>query len=178
MYPLPCPSCSAIQHVSVAKAGDVVICDQCGADVPVPKLGDLKRLAPVETASQGRQGGASEESGKSPMLFVGLGLLAVAALVIAAFCGLRWALITVPMTTEGHIARYAEEYPQVAPAVLIREYESMEKYGLELAGPLGYTKISDQKREWGTNAVVASGVGLVSIVSAFVLGSRRRRPRA
>ena len=69
-----------------------------------------------------------------------LGLIATACLLVAGFCGIRWSLIDVSGTTEQHIANYREQYKGLTAAELIREYEQMEKYGLDLAAPLTNTR--------------------------------------
>lgn len=43
-YVLPCV-CSARVPVTTGQAGDRVRCPQCGADLPVPRLGEFPRLA-------------------------------------------------------------------------------------------------------------------------------------
>jgi hypothetical protein len=45
-YVLPCV-CSARVPVTTGQAGDRVRCPQCGADLPVPRLGELSRAAEV-----------------------------------------------------------------------------------------------------------------------------------
>jgi hypothetical protein len=174
MYLLPCSDCSQTIAVSVSKAGDVVTCSACGAAVSVPKLGDLKRM-PQDDATSRLAAEDAARSGKSPLLFVSLGLIATAALVVAGYCGLRWSLIDIPITTESHVADYEKEYKTVAPAVLIREYESMEKFGIEMAGPMKYIQLAAQRTQWGTSAATAAGVGLVSLAAAFAFGSRKAK---
>ena len=81
--------------------------------------------------------------------FLVLGLIATASLLVAGFCGIRWVLIDVPNTTEEHIATYREEYRELSAAELIREYEQMDRYGIELVTPYKYKAIADQERTAG-----------------------------
>jgi hypothetical protein len=175
MYLLPCSQCAQTIAVSVSKAGDVVTCSACGAEVSVPNLGELKRLPQDDAKASLDASVEAARAGKSPLVFISLGLIATAALLVAAYCGLRWSLIDIPITTESHIADYEREYKTVAPAVLIREYESMEKFGIEMVGPMKYVQLAGLRRQWGSSAATAAGVGLVSLMAAFALGSRKTK---
>src|SRR5690606_4881931 len=99
-----CPHCSRSVEVATSRAGSDFPCPACGQPIAVPKLGELRQLeneqasAPVATAPA-----AAGQIGSRVAFAV---LLAIAAIAtsIAAFCLIRYATITVPETTEGHIA--------------------------------------------------------------------------
>lgn len=109
------------------------------------------------------------------MGFLVLGLIATAALVIAVFCGIRWGLIEVPMTTQGHLAELSKAYQEIPPAQLIREFEQMEEFGIDAGAPYGYKKIENQKTEWGRNAMIAGAISLLSAAGAIGLASMARK---
>ena len=176
MYQLPCPHCQHTIEIAVSKAGDQLACPSCGGGVKVPRLGDLKRLPRVDS-DESNLAAAESASGKSPVMFIGTGLVAVVALLAAGFCGLRWFLLEVPMTTEEHIRRYRQEYEQVMPAALINEYEDMEKYGPEMMMPNTYIKIAERKQQWGQSALASAGLGALALVGVVFLGSQTRPPR-
>jgi hypothetical protein len=145
--------------------------------VAIPNLGQLRQLplaerdssvdpaVPVETSSWRRAG------------FLVLGLVAVASLVIAGFCGIRWSLVEVPFTTESHIAEVRKQYRETSAAQLIREYEQMEKLSLDLTGPYTYKKAEMKRDKWGQNASIAAAIGGLAILGAIALavsGGRNR----
>ncbi len=110
--------------------------------------------------------------------FVVLSLIATASLLVAAFCGIRWSLIEVPATTDEHIAMYRVQYNNLSAAELIREYEQMDEYGLDLPGPYQYKTIELKKRKWGQNASIAAGIGGVAMLAACLLAvGGRSSPR-
>lgn len=90
---LPCV-CSARIPVAVGQAGEQVRCPACGANVLVPRLGELARLEAV--------GSGTEASGRRPVhpwtaghacLFVGLVAAGLAAAAAAAVQSTRAAVI-------------------------------------------------------------------------------------
>ncbi len=150
-------------------------CPSCGHTIAVPKLGELRQLPPATTQDDVPLGSSEDSSLPHRAAFVLFGLVATASLMIAGFCGIRWALITVPLTTDQHIAQYRDAYQAAAPAELIREWESMEKYGVDLAAPYQYQTMANEKRTWGINTIVAGSVAAVSVVLAGAFGRSRRR---
>lgn len=104
-----------------------------------------------------------------------LGMIAIGATVIASFCGIRWYIVDVPMTTEVHIAEYEKAYETLAPANLVREYEQMEEYALEMVPMYTYKKIERTKSDWGRSASIAGGVGFLAAIGAFVMGLVARK---
>ena len=171
MYLLPCPACQFAIPVSPSQAGDQTTCPACQQIVQIPKLGELRQLPLSEADDDAKiaSNARPETSSGKRALFVLLGLIATASLLIAGFAAIRWALIDVPMSTEQHIAIYRQEYKKLKPAELIREYEQMEKYGLEMPMPYKYKTIELEKQDWGRNAAVAGTVGALSIIGLVLL---------
>ena len=110
--------------------------------------------------------------------FLVLGLIATASLLVAGYCGIRWVLIDVPHTTEEHIASMAEQYQKLSAAELIREYEQMDRYGIELVTPYPYKQLQMKKDSWGRNASMAGAIGGLAFLGAFALAATGRRKRA
>ena len=181
MHLLPCPSCQNDLSVSPSQAGDETICPKCQSTVTIPKLGDLRQLPLAEQDPIARPAGGQhqlETSSGRRAGFVVLGLIATASLIVAAFCGIRWSLIEVEATTETHIAMYRDEYKNLTAAELIREYEQMERDGLDLVRPYGYKRSEQMKRKWGQNASIAAGIGGVAMLGACLLAMSGRTPAA
>jgi len=94
---------------------------------------------------------------------------------VAVFCGIRWSMVTVPQTTEGNIADLRQQYSELPPANLIREWEDMENYGLDIVGTFKYHTLQKQKDDWGVSTLVAIGIGFLAMVIGF--GAAIRRPK-
>lgn len=176
MYLLPCSHCDASVPITTSQAGGAADCPACHAQVEVPTLGKVRQLPMSESgiaSEQKRQAAAS--SGGGSIGFLVLGMIATAALVIAGFCGIRWFLIDVPLTTQTHIAEYEKAYQGIEPAKLVREYEQMEKYPLDLVPMYTYKKTEQTKADWGRSAAIAGGVGLLAAIGAFLAGTANRK---
>jgi hypothetical protein len=150
--------------------------------VPIPKLGQLKEL-PQEESADGAKFASNEVAPDSASLkraaFALLGVIATLSVLICGFCTVRWYLIDVPQTTEQHLAKFEREYKKLKPAELIREYEQMERYGLDMPIPFNYKLIQVEKQAWGQNAAVAGAVAGVAMLIAFLLallGGQKRDP--
>ena len=171
MYLLPCPNCQTLVSVTPAQAGDQLNCPDCSASVAIPKLGELRQLPRAEENSvdQASTGGG----GGGTFVFLLLGLVAVGALLVAGYCGVRWAMIDVEATTASHVAEIEERYQESDPSVLIREFEDMEKYSLDLIAPFSYQKKSNEKWSWALNAGVAGAIALVCGSGGLAVASRR-----
>jgi hypothetical protein len=184
MHLLPCPACQSSIAVYPSQAGDVTKCPSCQETVEIPKLGQLRQLPQSDSEDGGKSASLSRQSDSSSasrVAFVVVGVIATASLLIAGFCAIRWALIDVPDSTEGHISRLRETYKALTPAELIREYEQMEEYGTEMPMPYEYKRIELEKNKWGRNASIASAVTAVAIlglVFLIVAGRGNRRPLA
>ncbi|TWU20551.1 hypothetical protein Pla52o_44290 [Novipirellula galeiformis] len=181
MYQLSCPHCQSVIAVSPSQAGDQTQCPSCGETVAIPRLRELRQLPQDEaqTASSDREAPPFEEPGFAQRIgTVALGLICTASLLIAGYCGIRWATIEVPMTTQRHVQEIREIYPTRNPAELLREYEQMEEASLELPSPYLYKKIQEDKDGWGHNAMIAGGISIFTLAGAifFASSGRSRRP--
>lgn len=175
MHHLPCPHCDSAITVSPVQAGETTGCPQCGASIPVPRLGELKKLP---RANEPARPEASETSAGLRGSFVALALIATASGLIAVFCGLRWALIEVPLTTEQHIAELRAHYSDASAARLIREWENIEQRDIEMLAPYDYRTTQQTKQQWGRSGLIAATVCLFALVGAVALAiaSRSERP--
>jgi len=175
MHLLPCSNCQNPLSITPSQAGDIVTCPECQTEVSIPKLGVIRQLplaeAPHETDSKTHQ---QSESGVS-VVFVGLGLIAIAGFMVAAFCGIRWSLTPNLGTTDQHIAELRADYADKPSAELIREYEQMVGDGIELGKPFTYKRIADEKQRWGQIAGISAGIGLLAVVVAFGFAAVGRR---
>lgn len=172
MHLLSCPDCQTQISVSPAQAGDSVKCSKCGGQVTIPKLGVLRQLPLAD--EQEAEVDAGQRSVGGTIAFVVLSLLAVAALMGAAYNGVRWASIDAGNTTETHLAGLEKDYLASEPAMMIIAFEDMEKYSLDLVLPYGYQKKVDEKSKWGWNAVIAAGLVFVSGTGALVAATKSR----
>lgn len=181
MYLLTCSQCQASVPVSPAQAGDEISCPACAQAVRVPKLGELRQLPLADqsaTAADAADVAVATSSAGTNTGFVIFGLIATISLLIASFCGIRWALVKVPTNTTEHIDQLREAYKVAAPAELIREWESMERYGVDIVSSYSYQRLADEKRTWGNNSVIAGAVGGLSILAAWGLTRAGRRSRS
>jgi len=179
MHLLPCPHCDAKLSVAPSQAGDNMPCPECGQSVAIPSLGQIRQLPQAEQeASSTQSSGSATQSDVSAIRRAGFllfGLIAIGSLMIAAYSGIRWYLIDVPATTEEHIAMIREEYAEAPAAQLIREFEDMERYGLELATPYRYKVIENERNDWGQNASIAGAIGGVAVLGAVLMAGIGRR---
>lgn len=178
MYCLPCPQCNANLEVGPSKAGGQVACSQCGHDIAVPKLGQLRQL-PVSAGTHDESPAAAVvTSGSGSVAFVPLAILAAGLLLAAGFCGVRWALTDAPITTQQHVDDVKQVYREVSAAQLVREWEDMEKSGIDLPLRFQYRTAELMKAKWGRNALIFGGAGLACIALAAVTGTKRRSARS
>ena len=177
MHLLTCPNCQASIPVAKSQAGGQLTCPDCQNRLTIPKLGDLKQLPLADQPDESHDFQPRTEISVARRFGSGLfAFITVIALLTAIYCGIRWFLIENPITTEQHVAELRTEYRTLDPARLIREYEAMEKYGLELPEPFKYKKIANNKWAWGRNALTAGGTGLLSLTMAILLGMSGRKP--
>ena len=179
MYQLSCPHCQNIILVTPSQAGDLVQCSACDQSVAIPRLGELKQLPRDESqpAELDRVPPYTEAGFTQRFGTVALGLICTASLLIAGYCGIRWALIDAPLTTEIHLQEVREVYPTRNPAELLREYEQMEEADLELPVPYGYKRTQNLKQGWGQNATIAGGVAILTLIGAIIFASSGRSRR-
>ena len=81
-YRLPCPSCARCFEVATPQAGETLSCE-CGAQILVPKLRELRQLELVEDAEE-RQPTSENWNPTRGSLFV-LGMLLMASGIYASF---------------------------------------------------------------------------------------------
>jgi hypothetical protein len=148
--------------------------------VTIPKLGELRTLPPAdESVAEDRSSevAAPEGSLGRKITFAIAGVAATASLLVASYCGIRWALTEVPATTEQHIATVREELSRRTAAELVREYEDMENRSIDLGGPFPYKRDAMEKASWGRNASIAATLGSVALVVAIgcALSGRRKQ---
>ncbi|MCC9599281.1 hypothetical protein LOC67_01820 [Stieleria sp. JC731] len=175
MYLLSCPNCQADVPVTPAQAGDSIACPKCAASVQIPKLGELRQLAPAApTADASRDASKVATGGGGSIGFIALMLLAVAALLAAGYCGIRWAAIEVNQTSESHMKEIRENYGTAEPASMILEFEHMESQSLDLTAPFDYQITNDKKAQWGRNALISVGAAVIFAIGGVMLGSRRQ----
>lgn len=177
MHQLPCPHCQTNLHVEPTQAGDSIDCPACGQRVPIPTLRDLRQLPRVEADRATPHHSAPSRLGMGQRVAFGtLGAIALVGLLISGFCWVRWASVEVPITTEGHIDQLQEMYADLTAAELIREYQDIDQFGVDLAAPMTYRVAEMTKNRWKRNALASGGVSAVAILAAaaLVLASRRR----
>ncbi|MGV3486170.1 MAG: hypothetical protein ACO1RT_17260, partial [Planctomycetaceae bacterium] len=122
--------------------------------------------ASAATAAGTRAPAATEASEGSRVLFGGLLAIAGIAALAGAFCLVRYLAVEVPMTTEGHIEEVAQVFKQVPPAQLVREWQQMEKYGLDVTSPYRYHKLAIEKANWGRNGLICLAILVASLGTA------------
>ena len=166
-YLIDCPDCQFSQPVGTAQAGGEIACQSCGQPISVPRLGDLRQRPPAETTAP-----ATKPTRSGGGLFLTFATLAALTILAASFCAVRWATIEVPATTDSHIAEVREAYPRASPAQLVREYEQINQYGIELPRPYGYHDAEVRSSRWRMGAIILGGVGLTSLAAAVVAGRR------
>jgi ribosomal protein S27E len=176
MPQLPCPQCDQKISVMISQAGSKVTCPGCQREIPIPTLGELRRLiTQSESESPGTVEGAipplaSESATGRRIVFAILMLIAGSAAVAGTFCAIRYFTIEVPGTSESHIAEMSRMYHEVSAGQLVREWQQMEKYGLDTAAPYGYKKLETEKLRWGRNGLIALGCFSLAIIPAAILG--------
>lgn len=176
MHLLPCPACDTAVPISPSQAGDQTNCPNCQTEIQIPSLGDLRQLPLTEEAL--RKSASDSPGDSSVARSIGFGLFAFAAagcLIVGGYCGIRWFSTDVTMTTDQHIEELRTQYKTLPPARLIREYESMEKYGLELPEPFAYKITENAHDAWRRNTFVAVGISLAFFLIAILLGSTGRQ---
>lgn len=175
MYLLTCPHCEATHEVSAAKAGGEIECSACQKPITVPKLGELRNLplagpSHEETAASTAIG----LSGGRSMAFAALGLVCLLSALGALFCGINWFTVDVPLTTEGHLAMFEEHYEHASSAQMIREFEDITHYGVDIPAPLEYRVIELRREAWGQKTMGFAAVAILAFLLALFIGRRGR----
>ena len=148
--------------------------------MPIPKLGELRQLERADAVDPTPKSAASGDANvASTIVFALFGLIAVATLLAGGYCGIRWAALPTPTTMEEHIEDMDASIHAEAPAVMIREFESMEEYSLDVTMPYIYHIKAAEKAKWKNSALITGGIGLVSLVIAVVavtIGRGKKQP--
>ncbi|HBV61917.1 MAG TPA: hypothetical protein DEF45_02740 [Rhodopirellula sp.] len=150
-------------------------CPECQTEVSIPKLGVLRQLPLDEKTDLVNSATPKQRESGVSVVFVTLGMIAVAGFMVAAFCGIRWSLIPNLKTTDEHVADLRADYAERPSAELIREYEQMVGDGIELGVPFTYKRISDEKERWGQIAGISVATGLLAAVAALGFAAVSRR---
>lgn len=174
MHLFRCPNCQRDLPVSPTQAGETIRCEGCLTDVALPRLGELRRLPPVD----GGERHAADDPGPPVGARVAFGIfggVAAVSLIVAAFAAVQALAVDVPRTTESHIEEIRETYSELTAAELIREYEDLQRYGIDLAIPLNYRVAELSRRKWLITGGIALGIALVaSLVAAATVAAGRR----
>ncbi|TWU58684.1 hypothetical protein Poly51_14630 [Rubripirellula tenax] len=175
MHLLTCPECQVSVPVATSQAGGRTQCSGCQAILEIPTLGQLRQLPVAEGSVNDDDAYVNPASSGGSIAFGIVGLLATAALVVAAYTGIRWSLIDVPVTTDLHIAEYQNAYTKLPAAQLIREYEQMEEFGIDVALPYTYVTMANTKSDWGWTSATAGGVALLAVLAMLAIGVSGRK---
>jgi len=165
--------------VTPAQAGDRLPCPQCDRSVAVPKLGEVRQLPRADSLAGGADalfGASNNASGSAggTIAFVALSAIALASLLAAGYTGIRWAMVDSSQNTESFLEEVEAQYQKVDSAVLIREYEDMEEFSLDLLSPYPFHQKVLEKRRWGWNTVAAGCLALVTGCGGFIAASQAR----
>ncbi len=170
MPALPCPHCTTAIEVAISRAGSEVVCPQCQGNVTVPKLGELRQLQSSADADVNLQ--RDEAATPWRVAFTVLAVATAFALLLSGYCLVRWAAIEVPLTMDEHLAHIQEFYLQAPPAELIADWQAMETYRPELAGPHHYQAIADTRADWRNKGILGAVIACVTAAMALFCGSR------
>lgn len=174
MYLLPCQHCEKTVKVSPSQAGDEIPCSHCDKSVAIPKLGELRQL-PTDDGSGDdarRNSTASDASVGGRIGFVFFALVAVLALMIGLFCGIRWVSSPATETTESVITKIEQDFAEMEPASLINEFDDMENRALDFPLPYNYHTEMMEKLGWRNKTLLSGGVALLAGIVAIAMGSK------
>lgn len=164
---LPCPFCSASVDVPTSRAGSEINCPSCQKIIPIPKLGELRKLESLSVASAAKPSASGAATGQRTAFALLMGIAAI-AIVGGSYCLVRFAAIEVPATTEEHIAQIEEAYSQMPASQLVQEWQEMEDFSPEIASPYVYQLIADEKSKWLRNGLIGFAIAAASAGIAFV----------
>lgn len=183
MPQLICPHCDQKISVAISQAGSKATCPSCQREVPIPTLRELRRLADLsENEEPSVSAGSirrltSESAVGRRIVFAILMLIAGTAAVAGLFSGIRYYAIETPATTEIHIAEIRRMYTEVPASQLVREWQQMEKFGLDTTSPYIYKTKAVEKASWGRNGLIGLSVFAISVIGAAVLGIGESRQK-
>ncbi len=176
MYKLTCPHCEATNEVSAAKAGGEIACDACHESIDVPKLGELRKHPAATESGQSKTAAnaAVGLSGGRSLAFVTLSLVCLLSLLGAVFCGVNWATTEVPFTTQKHLELLRDHYAHASSAQLIREYEDITEFGVDIPHPLLYRTLELKREAWKHKTIGFAVLSIATVVLAMIVGRQRR----
>jgi len=167
MPQLSCPQCDQKITVAISQAGSNATCPSCQREVSIPTLRELRQLPDLSNYEEPRESATGRR-----IVFAILMLIAGTAAVAGLFSAIRYVAIDVPATTETHIAEMERVYKVVPASQLVREWQQMEKFGLDASTPYNYKKMAIEKAKWGRNGLIGLCVFALSAIVATVLGIR------
>lgn len=173
MFEIHCPDCQASVAVSAAKAGDTVACPKCAQTIQVPKLGELRKLESNQSAATDSDIADGRLTGGRSFLFAALALVGLLCLLGAAFCAVNWFTTEAPLTTQRHIDELETQYAQINSAQLIREFEDITKFGVDVPTPYAYRTMVLAKQAWRNKTIAFGAFGLLAAFTAILIGRRR-----
>lgn len=177
MHLFRCPHCQRDFPVSPTQAGEAIRCEGCSAELVLPRLGELRRLPPADGGERHSPNDPGPPVG-ARVAFGIFGGVAAIALIVAAFAAVQALAVDVPRTTDSHIEEIRETYSGLTAAELIREYEDIQRYGIDLAIPLNYRVAELSRRKWLITGGIALGIAAVaSLVAAGTAAAGRRAGR-
>lgn len=176
MYKLTCPHCETMNEVSTAKAGGQITCAACDGGIDVPKLGELRKLPAAGQTSQAKADANASAglSGTRSLAFMTLSLVCLLSFLGTLFCGVNWATTEVPMTTEKHLDLLRDQYAQASSAQLIREYEDITRFGVDIPNPLVYRTVELERDAWKHKTIAFALLSVTALVLAIIVGWQRR----
>jgi len=178
MPQLSCPQCDQKITVAISQAGSKATCPSCQREVSIPTLRELRRLPdPAESPDPAQSQQPSESTTGRRIVFAILMLIAGTAGIAGLFSAVRYIAIEVPATTETHIAEIERVYQQVPGSQLVREWQQMEKVGLDSSAPYNYKRMAIEKARWGRNGLIGLCVFAMSVIVATMLGIHDSRQK-
>jgi len=175
---LSCPQCDQKIMVAVSQAGSKTTCPNCQREVAIPTLRELRRLRdPSDSTDPSEKQQSSESTTARRIVFAILMLIAGTTGIAGLFSAVRYVAIEVPATTETHVAEIERAYKQVPASQLVREWQQMEKFGLDSSTPYNYKRMAIEKARWGRNGLIGLCVFAMSVIVATMLGIRDSRQK-
>ncbi|MBI1901181.1 MAG: hypothetical protein HYS13_08740 [Planctomycetia bacterium] len=167
-YLLPC-KCGQRHEVDVSQSGLTIECS-CGAGLEVPTLRGLQKLERAGAEGERRRfaWGARE------------GTIVIGILITAAGLGLAiWFLLTPPKHPSEWVEVASQRMPS-RPAELFRAYVVLKKNGFDDTIPpvvIAHERYAELYQVGTVIFFVIAGVGVLTIVLAFVAYGPSQRPR-
>ena len=181
VYLLPC-SCGKKVPVDAGQAGAKVTCE-CGQQVAVPTFRALRNLEqekPAAAATGGATAGKPSEWNpvRGIMFSFGLLLSLIAAVLICYHLYWYW------IVSDGgeawkqeHLRQMLEGVDYLAPVEALSEFQDMATKGLTVDGVPPWSQVAsvrDSSSRWLLGALVALGVGLVSLTASLIGAGRSK----